>query len=221
MVKISASILSADFSRLASEIKRLEKAKVDLIHFDVMDGQFVPNITFGADLIKSLRDKTKIPFDVHLMIVNPENFLEQFIRAGADYLTFHLEATLHINRLINYIKSQGVKAGVSLNPETPLCLIEHILEDVDLVLIMSVSPGFSGQKFIPGVIPKIKELKKKIEERNLKTLIEVDGGINKDTAQKVVSAGADIIVSASAIFNHRDGIEKAIKELRSHCDKNR
>jgi ribulose-phosphate 3-epimerase len=215
MVKISASILCADFSQLAREIKRLERAKVDLIHFDVMDGQFVPNLTFGPDLIKSVRDKTKIPFDVHLMIVNPENFIDKFISAGADYLTVHSEATLHLQRTISYIKSKGIKAGVSLNPSTPLCFIENILEDLDLVLIMSVNPGFAGQKFIPNVIQKIRDLKEKIIQKKLNVEIEVDGGINRDTSKEVVLAGADILVAASAIFNCKEGLKKGVEYLRN------
>lgn len=200
MVKVAPSILSADFSRLAEEVKRVEAGGADLLHIDVMDGHFVPNITFGPPVISSLKGKTDLPFDVHLMIENPERYVDDFIEAGADIITVHVESTVHLHRLINYIKNQGIKPGVALNPSTPLTGLQYILDDVYMVLIMSVNPGFGGQTFIPGMIEKIKKLKDIVQQTNSKVLIQVDGGINEDNSPEIIKAGADILVAGSAIY---------------------
>ncbi|WP_432400685.1 ribulose-phosphate 3-epimerase [Wukongibacter sp. M2B1] len=200
MIKLSPSILSADFSNLISDIKAAEEAGVELLHIDVMDGHFVPNISLGPVVLNSIKGKTSIPFDVHLMIENPDNYIPEFAKAGADILTVHVEACPHLHRTIQSIKSFGIKAGVSLNPATPLSLIEDILEDLDMVLIMSVNPGFGGQKFIDSSLKKIERLRKMIEERGLDIDIEVDGGIKIDNVSRVVKAGANVIVAGSAIF---------------------
>ena len=200
MTKIAPSILSADFSRLAEEVKRVEAGGADLLHIDVMDGHFVPNITFGPPVISSLKGKTDLPFDVHLMIENPERYVDDFIEAGSDIITVHVESTVHLHRLINYIKNQGIKPGVALNPSTPLTGLQYILDDVYMVLIMSVNPGFGGQTFIPGMIEKIKKLKDIVQQTNSKVLIQVDGGINEDNSPEIIKAGADILVAGSAIY---------------------
>ena len=200
MTKVAPSILSADFSRLAEEVKRVEAGGADLLHIDVMDGHFVPNITFGPPVISSLKGKTDLPFDVHLMIENPERYVDDFIEAGSDIITVHVESTVHLHRLINYIKNQGIKPGVALNPSTPLTGLQYILDDVYMVLIMSVNPGFGGQTFIPGMIEKIKKLKDIVQRTNSKVLIQVDGGINEDNSPEIIKAGADILVAGSAIY---------------------
>lgn len=204
MIKIAPSILSADFSRLGDEVKAVEEAGADYIHIDVMDGHFVPNITIGPMIVEAVRRVTLLPLDVHLMISEPDKYIEEFSKAGADMLTIHQEASIHLHRSIQYIKDRGKKAGVSLNPATPLNTIEYVLHELDLVLIMTVNPGFGGQKFIPEIVPKIRELKGMIKENNLNALIEVDGGIGPDTVEAVSTAGADIVVAGSAIFNSRD-----------------
>jgi len=204
MVKIAPSILSADFLRLAEEIERVESAGVDMLHIDVMDGHFVPNITIGPFIIEAIKKTTRLPLDVHLMIEEPDRFIKDFIKAGANYLTVHFEASVHLHRTIHWIKDSGVKAGVSLNPASPVWNLDNILPDIDLVLIMSVNPGFGGQEFIPQVLDKIKVLREIIRERGLSTLIEVDGGINSHNAKEVVDAGADILVMGSAFFNSED-----------------
>lgn len=204
MVKIAPSILSADFMRLGEEIKAAEAAGVDMFHIDIMDGHFVPNITIGPSIVESIKKITAIPLDVHLMIEEPDRYLRDFIKAGADYLTVHIEASVHLHRTVQWIKESGIKAGVSLNPATPVWSLDHILQDVDFVLIMSVNPGFGGQGFIPQMIDKIRVLKKIIMERGLSTLIEVDGGVNPDNARLVADAGADILVMGSAFFNSED-----------------
>jgi len=214
MVKIAPSILSADFLKLGEEIKAAEEAGADILHIDIMDGHFVPNITIGPFIVESIRNITSLPLDIHLMIEKPDTYLKDFIEAGADYLTVHLEASVHLHRTVQRIKEGGVKAGVSLNPATPVCGLEYVLPDIDFALLMSVNPGFGGQTFIPQVIDKIRTLKKFIEEKGLMTLIEVDGGINIDNAKNVASAGADILVMGSAFFHSRDykEIMKGVKE---------
>lgn len=212
MVKISPSILSADFSKLGEDIIALDKAGADLIHIDVMDGNFVPNISIGLPVIKSIRNKTDKVFDVHLMIENPSRYIDDFIEAGADIVTIHYEAEKHIDRTIEYIKSKGAKAGVSLNPGTPTFVLKDIINKLDLVLIMSVNPGFGGQKFISYSIDKIKEVKEMAKD-NKDLLIEVDGGVDVNNAQDIKNAGANVLVAGSAVF--KDGqLKENIKAIR-------
>lgn len=213
MVKIAPSILSADFSKLGEEISDVEKGGAELIHVDVMDGHFVPNITIGPLVVESIRPITKLPLDVHLMIENPDQYIESFAKAGADYITVHVEACRHLHRTIQLIKSFGVKAGVVLNPATPVQLIEPILEELDIVLLMSVNPGFGGQKFIPSVLNKIKQVRDLAIEKGVQLEIEVDGGVNEQTAPLCVEAGATILVAGSAVYNQEDR-GKAISILK-------
>ncbi|MCS0652256.1 ribulose-phosphate 3-epimerase [Cytobacillus firmus] len=204
MVKIAPSILSADFSKLGEEIKDVERGGADYIHVDVMDGHFVPNITIGPLIVDAIRPVTKLPLDVHLMIEDPDSYIEAFANAGADYITVHAEACRHLHRTVHFIKSFGVKAGVVLNPATPVNMIEHVIEDIDMVLLMSVNPGFGGQKFIPSVLPKIAAVKKLADAKGLSIEIEVDGGVNEETAQLCIEAGANVLVAGSAIYNQKD-----------------
>ncbi|MGG0718875.1 ribulose-phosphate 3-epimerase [Robertmurraya massiliosenegalensis] len=213
MVKIAPSILSADFSKLGEEIKDVEQGGADYIHIDVMDGHFVPNITIGPLIVEAIRPVTTLPLDVHLMIENPDQYVEAFAKAGADFITVHVEACKHLHRTIQNIKSLGVKAGVVLNPATSVEMIKPIIDDVDMVLLMTVNPGFGGQKFIHSVLPKIKEVKEIIEARGLKTEIEVDGGVNEETAKLCMEAGANVLVAGSAIYNEKDR-KLAIEVLR-------
>ncbi len=201
MTKIAPSILSADFMRLGEEIRAAEAAGVDMLHIDIMDGHFVPNITIGPFVVEAIRKTTSLPLDVHLMIEEPDRYIADFIKAGADYLTVHLEASVHLHRTVHWIKDSGVKAGVSLNPATPVWSLDHILSDLDLVLLMSVNPGFGGQGFITQVIDKIKTVKCMLMEKGLPALIEVDGGIKYENVKKVADAGADMLVMGSAFFS--------------------
>lgn len=200
-IQIAPSILAADFARLAEEVSKVEAAGADLLHVDVMDGHFVPNLTVGPPIVEALRSVTSLPLDVHLMITNPDFFLPEFAEAGATYLTVHTETCPHLHRTIQSIKELGVKAGVTLNPSTSLITLEEIIAEVDLVLIMSVNPGFGGQSFIPRSLDKISRAKEMITRSGSHALLEVDGGINLDNVTEVVKAGADILVAGSAIFN--------------------
>jgi ribulose-phosphate 3-epimerase len=211
--KIAPSILSADFTRLAEEVKAVEQAGADYIHVDVMDGQFVPNITIGPLVVKAVRRTTRLPLDVHLMISEPDRFIDAFVKAGADIVTIHAEAATHLHRSLQYIRTAGARPSVSLNPATPLEAIEYVLGDVDMVLVMTVNPGFEAQAFIPGVVPKIERLRKMIDQRGLSTDIEVDGGINAETIAGVSAAGANVFVAGSAIFYSKD-YGQTIREMR-------
>ncbi len=213
MIKIAPSLLSANFAFLAQEIKKVEEAGADMIHLDIMDGHFVPNLTFGPPVVAALRPLTTLPFDVHLMITNPEDFIGPFIKAGADIITIHTETAPHLHRLIQTVKESSVKAAVSLNPATSLTAVEEILPDLDMVLIMSVNPGFGGQQFIPGAIDKIRRLRQMIEDRGLSVDIQVDGGINSKTAPLVTAAGANVLVAGSAVYGAPD-VAEAIRQLR-------
>lgn len=214
MIKIAPSILSADFSRLGAEIEDVERGGADYIHVDVMDGHFVPNITIGPLIVDAIRPVTKLPLDVHLMIENPDAFIGTFAKMGADIISVHAEACPHLHRTIQLIKSEGVKAGVVLNPHTPADVIKHVLDDLDLVLLMTVNPGFGGQSFIHSVLPKITDVAKMVKERGLQTEIEVDGGVNAETAMLCIEAGANVLVAGSAIYNQPDRM-KAIREIRN------
>ena len=215
-IQISPSILSADFSQLGNEIKRLEEGGADMIHVDVMDGHFVPNLTMGPPIIKNLRQFTKLPFDVHLMISPVHKYIRDYADAGADIITIHPEATENLKESIQHIRNLNKKVGVSLNPETKVDLITNLLNEIDLVLIMSVNPGFGGQKFIPKVLSKVKELKKLKDQQNLNFDIEIDGGINFDNNKLAIEAGANILVSGTTVFKDNNGnIKKNIDLLKS------
>ncbi len=213
MKRIAPSILSADFGRLREEIQAVEAAGADYLHIDVMDGHFVPNITFGPVMVEAARKISCLPLDVHLMIQNPDQYIPDFARAGADILAVQIEVCPHLNRTINLIRECGMIPAVVLNPATPLVLLDQILEEVDMVMIMSVNPGFGGQKFIPSSIRKIRDLKKMIREQNLEVDIEVDGGVTPDNVGTLVSAGADIFVAGSAVF-HTPDYKKTIRTFR-------
>ena len=218
MIKLAPSILSADFARLLEDVKKVEKAGCEYLHIDVMDGHFVPNITLGPGIVKSLRKDVNMVFDAHLMIENPDNYIKEFADAGCDIIVVHQEACTHLHRTIQNIKSHGIKAGVALNPATPIETIKYVLQDVDMVLLMSVNPGVGGQSYIPVVTEKIKELKALIDEMNLDIDIEVDGGVKPSNIAEVVNAGANVIVAGSAIFN-AGNIDEAVKSLRENASK--
>jgi ribulose-phosphate 3-epimerase len=198
--QIAPSILSADFSRLGEEIRAVEKAGADLIHVDVMDGHYVPNITIGPGVVSSLRKTTSLPFDVHLMIDDPDRYIDAFVDAGSNVITVHAEAVTHLHRTVQYIQAKGARAGVSLNPSTPLSCVEEILPDIDLLLIMTVNPGFGGQKFISGMLPKIRKARELAQARGLRMAIEVDGGVTTENIGTLADAGADIFVAGAAVF---------------------
>lgn len=212
MIQLAPSILSADFSRLGESVEMIEKGGAHLIHVDVMDGHFVPNISFGAAVMKSLLGKTKMPFDVHLMIENPDKYLEDFVTDNTEYITVHEEACVHLNRTIQHIKSLGVKAGVAINPATSLTMLDYILEDVDMVLIMSVNPGFGGQKFIKSALEKAKALSSIKKDNGMDFKIEIDGGINLDNVREVTDSGVEIVVAGSSVFG-ADDPEARVKEF--------
>ena len=218
MKLIAPSILSADGGRLAGEIQAVEKAGADWIHVDVMDGQFVPNITMGPAIISSLRKATDLPFDVHLMIRNPENFVQAFADAGADYITVHVEAATHLHRTLDLIRKAGRKTGVSLNPATPLCSVEEVLPEIDLLLVMSVNPGFGGQKFIQSSLAKIKKASEMIASLTKKPLLEVDGGVNLENIAAIAGAGADVLVAGAAVFSTPD-YARTISDLKAAANR--
>lgn len=213
MTKIAPSLLSANFVRLAEDISRIEAAGADWLHLDIMDGHFVPNLSFGPPVVAAIRKITKLPLDVHLMVTNPAELIEAFAAAGADWLTVHVETEPHLHRLVDRIRELGVRPAVALNPATPLGTLEEILSEVDMVLVMSVNPGFGGQKFIPSSLSKIRRLKEQLQNTDRSVIIEVDGGINQATALQVREAGADVLVAGSAVFGS-DDLELAIRNLR-------
>jgi ribulose-phosphate 3-epimerase len=220
MVKLAPSILSADFSRLGEEVKAIEQAGADIIHVDVMDGHFVPNITIGSLVVKAVRKATSLPVDVHLMIMDPDKYIADFANAGADYLTVHAEVLPHLNRTLSEIRNHGVKAGVAINPSTSLSVLDWAWEYMDMLLIMSVNPGFGGQSFIPNCLDKISGARIEIDMRGVEVLLEVDGGVKVDNAREVAEAGADILVAGSAVFGTDDykktvkSFKKALKDIR-------
>lgn len=216
-LKISPSLLSSDFSNLEREVRRITEGGADSIHLDVMDGRFVPNITFGPAVIKSIRDKTSLPLIGHLMIEHPETLLKEFGDAGCDSIVVHAEACIHLHRIVQQIREMGITAGVALNPSTPLCEVENVLGDIEELLIMTVNPGFGGQEFIHGMLPKIAAAREMIVRSGKKIDIAVDGGINPETCGLVTKAGANVLVAGSFVFENNGGVEAAINKLKQHC----
>ena len=216
-LKISPSLLSSDFSNLEREVSRVTEGGADSIHLDVMDGRFAPNITFGPAVVKSIRDKTRLPLIGHLMIEHPETLLKEFADAGCDSLVVHAEACIHIHRIIQQIREMGIVPGVALNPSTPLCDIEHVLGDIEELLIMTVNPGFGGQEFIPGMLPKIEAAREMVRATGREIDIAVDGGINPETCCLVTKAGANVLVAGSFVFENNGGVEEAINKLKRLC----
>ncbi|WP_046175096.1 ribulose-phosphate 3-epimerase [Domibacillus indicus] len=217
MVKIAPSILSADFARLGEEVKEAENGGADYIHVDVMDGHFVPNITIGPLIVEAIRPVTSLPLDVHLMIQNPDQYIETFAKAGADIITVHAEACPHLHRTIQLIRSFGIKAGVVLNPSTPADVLQYVIRDIDMVLLMTVNPGFGGQSFIEAVVPKIRHVRDMISEAGVSVDIEVDGGINTETAKICAEAGANVLVAGSAVYNEKNR-GAAIQAIRAAAE---
>jgi ribulose-phosphate 3-epimerase len=217
-VKLAPSILSADFSRLGQQVAEATEAGADYIHVDVMDGRFVPNLTIGAPVVAAIRPWTNLPLDVHLMIEAPESQIEQFVNAGADIITVHMEACPHIHRVVQMIKGLGVRVGVALNPGTPIDVLEEVLSSLDLVLVMTVNPGFGGQTFIEAMLDKIARLRAELDKRGLATELEVDGGINADVAPRVVAAGARVLVAGAAVFNSQQTVKEAVAKIRASLD---
>jgi ribulose-phosphate 3-epimerase len=213
-IKLATSILSADFARLGEAVTEATKAGTDYIHVDIMDGQFVPNITFGVAMVKALRSLTTLPMDVHLMVIEPERHIQAFAEAGASILTVHAEACTHLHRVVHQIKEVGVKVGVAINPGTPVSEVEEVLPDLDMVLVMSVNPGFPAQVFIPGSLDKIHRMRRRIDVLGRDVELEVDGGINESTAASVAQAGARVLVAGSAVFNERESVQQAVDRLR-------
>jgi len=217
-VKLAPSILSADFSRLGQQVAEATEAGADYIHVDVMDGRFVPNLTIGAPVVAAIRPWTNLPLDVHLMIEAPESQIEQFVSAGADIIAVHMEACPHIHRVVQMIKGLGVRAGVALNPGTPIDVLEEVLPSLDLVLVMTVNPGFGGQTFIEAMLDKIARLRAELDKKGLATELEVDGGINADVAPRVVTAGARVLVAGAAVFNSQQTVKEAMAKIRASLD---
>ena len=214
MIQISPSILSADFTRLSDEVRAVEQAGADRIHIDVMDGRFVPNISMGPFIVEAINSLTDLPLEAHLMIEDPDRYVEVFMDAGADVIIVHQENTPHLHRVVQSVKEKGKQAGVALNPATPAYVLDDVIDELDLVLIMSVNPGFSGQRFIETVLPKIRQVRKTISDRGISCDLEVDGGVNADTAPAAVSAGVNVLVAATAVFKHPDGVAEGIRILR-------